>query len=191
MWFSPASHLQDLGYPAEKMRVNRLHVSRGGRDCLEAALKPVIPDAYLAKFDASRHAEILEGAAKWQLLLYIDPVREYLPVAWVQQLAGVTMRELEIQYAREQDGMWQVSAWLNKQFDQSGKLYETSSFEVKRCSINKPLHDDLFTFEFPKGAKVIDFDSNPQKYFVALGKGKRRYVSEKEYSAIDNKPLTP
>jgi hypothetical protein len=191
MWFSPVVHLKDVGYPVDKMEVRRLHARHNGRDCLEAAITAVVPDWFLAHVDSARKAAFRDEVAKWRMVLYVDPARDYLPIAYVHQHRGVTKRDVEILYVREHDDTWRVSAWEDKNFDESGKLYQTSNFEVKRCSINKPLHDDIFTWDFPKGAEIVDHDSDPPKYFLALGKGKRRYIPESEYGALHDKPPAP
>ena len=168
MWFTPVVLLNDMNFSADKMEVSRLHVRHNGRDCLEA----VVPNPH-----------------KWQIVLYIDAARDYVPVGFVEQnAAGITKKDAEIQYVRDKDAGWRVLAWADKQFDESGKLYRSSSFEVKQCSINKPIRDEVFTWGFPKGVEVIDYDTDPETYFVSLGNGKHRRISKREYGALPAAP---
>ena len=165
LWFSPIVQLQRLGYRPDKMQVRRLHVSRDGHDCLEGSIPTDTPSS-------------------WEILLDVDPARDYLPLAYVQQKKGTVRRDISIQYVHDKEAGWRVSAWDDKWFNESGSLRGSSRYEVKRCAINTPIGDEVFTFEFPKGAHIAERDGDAVKFFIAMGDGTRQYISENEFGAL-------
>jgi hypothetical protein len=107
-----------------------------------------------------------------------------VPLELVVGNEGVVWRDLSIEYVPDKAVGWRVSAWNDKRFRASDVLEESRSWEVKRCSVNEPLDDGLFTFEFPKGAHVAENDGKATKYFIVLGDGERQYVSEREFIGL-------
>jgi len=164
LWFSPVARLQRFRCPLEKMTVSQLHVSRDGHDCVEVSL----PQSSLA----------------WKILIYADAARDYLPLQFVHQNNGRVTYDLSIQYVRDETVGWRVSAWSDKFFSTSGAVARSSCYDVKRCSINKPLDDGVFAIEFPNGTHVIEKDRGAKTFFIVLADGKRQYIPEREYGAL-------
>ncbi len=160
LWFSPVASLERLGYSPGNMEASRLRTFCEGHACYELSLPK-------------------KRASAWRSLVYADPSRDYLPLQYVEQQSGIVRDNISIQYVSDGKVGWHVSAWKDKRFTNAGSLAESLSCEVKRCSVNEPLEDKVFTFEFPNSTRVHEVDSN--KYYVALGGGERRYISEREY----------
>jgi hypothetical protein len=118
----------------------------------------------------------------WRMVLYLDPVRNYLPLQMVLENDGVVKRDLSIQYSPDVKVGWHVSAWKDKSFDKKGANEDSVSVEVTRFVVNESLDDSLFTFEFPKDAQFqVTSAVEPTKYYVALADGGRREITEREF----------
>jgi len=159
--FSPVALLERLGYYPEKMTVSRLDAFRDGHDCAELSIPRRNPS--------------------WRALIYVDRSRGYIPLQFLEELNGVVRREVSIQYVPHEAVGSRVSAWNDKWFNGSGILNRSSSAKVKRCSINQPLGDEVFTLEFPEGTHFIEGEEETSKRFVALADGERRQISPEEY----------
>ena len=162
LWFSPVVWLHGQGYYPEKMSVANLHAPRDGQDCVELSMISSINPL-------------------WKVLIYVDPARDYVPLQIVQILDGDVMQERAIRYVRDAKVGWRVSGWNSK----SDRYKQDISCEVVACSVNAAIADDVFTFEFPQRTLVKEpfgeTENGAWKYFIALGGGKRRYISKDEY----------
>jgi hypothetical protein len=160
--------LRRKDYDLDQMTVSRPKVVRGGHDCAELTL---------------RHSD---PRSAWVCRVYVDPSRYCLPIAYEHELRGCVTYSASFEYLRDGNDAWRVSAIRFSLFDiQSGDPETSWSYKVKRCSINEPLDHDVFKIEFPNGTPVVDlgedlFADKSQKYYIALGDGRKRQIAEDE-----------
>jgi hypothetical protein len=159
--YSPADLLQRLGCNSDRMRVSDLHGFRDGHNCVELSMPRRNP--------------------AWRALVCVDPSRDYVPLQFTMKKDDVLRSDRSIQYVRDEQVGWRVSAWHEKRFNTSGGLERSSSGEVKRFSINQPLGDEVFRFQFPEGTHVVEGHGDTAKYYIALGDGKKREIARKEF----------
>jgi len=162
--FSPVTWMQQRLYDPDRMAVSQAHAFRGGHACVELSTPRRNPS--------------------WRALLYVDPSRECIPLQWIEEYKGVVRTDLSIEYVSDEGVGWRVSAWHQKRFDGSGTLDSSSTCEITRCAINERVADDVFTIEFPTGAHVAEHDGDTAKYYIALGGGKKRYISSSQFGVL-------
>jgi len=163
LWYSANDWLERRGYPPSTCKVNERRDFRDGRECVVASLRTSVPSA-------------------WKMMLYLDPVRDYLPLQMVLENDGIVRCDLSIQYAKDEKVGWRVSAWKDESFGKTGANDKSVSVEVTHFLVNEPLDDDLFTFEFPEGTQFQETSAAaPTKYYVALASGGRKEIAKREF----------
>ena len=171
LWFSPMAVLQRILFDpsemkvTERMTVSQGQVERDGHACAEVLIPGLRPSV--------------------RTLVYVDLGRDYVPLQLVQEWDGVPGHAMFIQYVRDEGVGWRVSAWIDNSFLESGAIGESTRYKVTRFSVNKPIDQSTFTFEFPKGAHIAETAKDGAgKFFIALGNGKRQYIPESEFGAL-------
>ena len=88
------------------------------------------------------------------LRLYIDPQKDYIPIKQeIVTSAGILWSRQECtNFKKTLDGLWipYEYSWFSPEFNSNGRCL------VEEITVNEPIADTLFDFEFPEGAIVTD-----------------------------------
>ena len=161
LWFSPLDWLHRQSYDPDKMTIGRRHVLHDGRECVELFMPRSNPS--------------------WRGVVCVDPSRDCVPVEFFERLDGAPKDKLSIQYVRDETEGWRISAWQYEYPGDEVSGARSHRCKVTRCTINKPVADNVFAIEFPEGTHVVEHGRDTDKYFIAMRDGKRRYISQSEY----------
>lgn len=166
--YSPADFLDRVGCDVGNITVRATDVDVDGRKCFELTMPRKRP-------------------SKWIARLYVDPARDYVPVALKHELDGALYNHVAIEYTKDQAAGWRVTGWTNEQFNAKGKLKETTWGKVTRCTVNEPLDDALFRLEFPVGTHIDEITERGETkgYFKQGKKGELIPIEKAEYGRED------
>ncbi len=114
----------------------------------------------------------------WETQVWVDPVRDYLPVRYYLLFKGKPYFTLETTYRDDGQGRWAPASWTLVELNASGEVRWSETMTVRKLRINEPIPDETFKFEYPPGTYVKDYVTNER--FVVKPSGERRVHAEGE-----------
>jgi len=86
--------------------------------------------------------------------------------------------QVVISYNNVPDHGWVPASWKTMEYLPNGTLQESSRSEVTGYTINKPLPENWFNFDFPAGTEVTDYKGKIE--YIARESGGKRLITEEE-----------
>jgi hypothetical protein len=107
--------------------------------------------------------------------LWIDPERDFV-VRRIRTLRqGRVIRQVNVQFQKDNHVGWLPAEWVRTQFDSSGRVLQTSTGVVTGIRINESVPNQAFEVLFPEGCLVHDRRSG--KDYRVLPNGMLKQVS--------------
>lgn len=108
----------------------------------------------------------------------VDVMRDcsILRYSLISQTVGL---QLTVSYRSDEANGWVPSAWKVVEWNPMMKRTdESTSAHVSGYTINAPLADDLFQFQFPPGTEVVDYKTKTS--YLVLKNGEKRIITDEE-----------
>jgi hypothetical protein len=86
--------------------------------------------------------------------------------------------QVDISYKNVPDHGWTPAGWKTVEYLPKGTLQESSRSDVTGYTINKPLPENWFNFDFPVGTEVTDHKGKIE--YIAREGGGKRLITEEE-----------
>lgn len=94
----------------------------------------------------------------WTSVLYVDPVRGYVPVKWQTLFRGKPSKTFSIRYRENALNEFVIANWECIDCDEAGIIESIRKGTVTSCTLNGQFDDSRFEIKFPIGTHVIEKD---------------------------------
>jgi hypothetical protein len=106
----------------------------------------------------------MEDSSDSAFLFYVDPTKKFIPVKKDYFVQNTLWKHIECSQFQKINDVWIPYSYFCSDLKQSRVEY----YEVEQVSVNVPIEDKLFDFDFPKGTVIIDEIANIKNKFRAI-----------------------
>lgn len=111
------------------------------------------------------------------MVFYVDPAKDFRIVKLVSTFNGEPRMQYDMKLEPDQKIGWRLSKWRTEWADDDEPEGKFVTNVVKKCAINEPIDDAIFSVKFPVGTHVHDNG----RYFIQETEESRREISLKEF----------
>ena len=118
--------------------------------------------------------------------MWVDPMRNYLPLRYAIREKGEERWVVEVSYKEIAHEGWKPASWRSSLLYQ-GDVWQSSAIDMTHCTINQPVPQSEFAPQLPIGTWVQNIDTKDT--YILRENNERRPVRKGEFDGRNYKTL--